>query len=297
MALMGGANLHNDAFFRKMGQAGLHHFVEGFRANGVHKMSQLQSKSIQQIQEISKKINMPEGAVDRLLAMLKKKKSGGSKPAAKPAAKKKTKKHVAERPKPVSTEEAVPLPTTNTTAGKATDSTYYHFSSTPKAHARQFDAVKVEDANAAAWKTNSGSSSWNPGNTVEERDFSKQAKDILKENLLNYNFENGIVIKKVSKTDGDFSVIASRGKVKTIFDLSFECEWEGTAGEDKIKGTLKCSDIMADEDVDDWYIECKPKKKNAKSKEMNNYVKSRLPYLKEEAVDALVAQIRSFVHI
>lgn len=292
---MGGANLHNDAFFRKMGAAGLHHFVQGFRDNGVHKMSQLQSKSIQQIQEIGKKINMPEGAVDRLLTLLKKK-SNGSKPSAKPAAKKK-KKNVAARPKAVSPEEAVPLPTTNTTEGKATDSTYYHFSSTPKEHARQFDAVKVEDASAAAWNVKAGSSSWNPGNTVEERDFSKQAKNILKENLLNYNFENGITIKKVSKTDGDFSIIASRGKIKTIFDLSFECEWEGTAGEDKIKGTLKCSDIMPDEDVDDWYIECKPKKKDAQSKEMNNYVKSRLPYLKEEAIGALVTQMRSFVHI
>jgi len=294
---MGGANLHNDAFFRKMGKAGLHQFVEGFRQHGIHKMSKLQSKSVQQIEEIAKQINMPKGAVERLLSTLKKTK-GGAKLSAKPAKVQKKKKNAtaAPRPKPVTPETEVL--TTNKTEGKATDSSYYHFSSTPKEHARQFDAVKVEDANAVAWNTKKGSSSWNPGNTVEERDFSPQASSILKENLLSYSFENGINIKKVTKTGGDFSILVNRGKVKTIYDLSFECEWEGTAGEDKIKGTLKCSDIMPDEDVDDWYIECKPKKKkNAAAKEMNNYVQTRLPYLKTEVVDALVAQLRSIVQI
>jgi len=296
--MFGSGSLHNDKFFKKMGEASLHHFVDGFKKHGIHKMSQLKSKSIQQIDEVAEQIKMPRGAVDRLLGILKKSRGGSStKPAAKPAAKKKVAS--VSKPKPVNNpEEAVPVPTSESKVeGKATDSQYYHFSSTPKEHARQFDAVKVEDPDSAKWQVKEGASSWNPGNTVEDRDFSPQARAIMKENLQQFSFGNGISVKKVKSTSGDFTIIVNRGKVKTIFDMSFECEWEGTAGEDKITGTLKCTDIMPDEDIDDWYIECKTKKKTTQAREMKQYVQNEVARLKEEVVDLTVAILRSKVVI
>lgn len=283
----------SDRFMSKMGKHGLHPFVDGFRSVGIQKMSQLQSKSISQINEIAAKINMPPAAVDRLLGILKKTPSGNSTKSVK---KKKKKKPAAERPKKIA--EQIPSNETLSTEkqeGKATDSSYYHFSSTPKEAARQFDAVKVESSSQVQWQTAAGSSSWNPGNTVEERDFSDHAQRILTGHLEEFNFGNGIIVKKVSSVTGDFSLIANRGKIKTIYDLAFNCEWQGKAGDKKVAGTLKCSDIMPDEDTDDWFIESSCPKKSAEARQMKAYVESQLPRLKEECVDLTVVEIRSRV--
>jgi len=286
-------NLKNDRFMTKMGKHGLHPFVEGLRSQGITKMSQLQSRSKSQLYVLAGQINMPGAAVERLLVILKKQPSGSSKSSSKKTKKKPASKPVATvQPKPASTNEAL---STEKKEGKATDSSYYHFSSTPKEAARQFDAVKVEDTSQVEWQTAAGSSSWNPGNTVEERDFSDYAQKMLKGLLEEFSFGNGITVKKVSSVTGDFSLIANRGKIKTIYDLAFNLEWKGKAGDTKVTGTLKCSDIMPDEDTDDWYTESSCAKKSAQARQMKAYVESQLERLKEECVDLTVTQIRSRV--
>jgi len=250
-----GGGLNGDKFMKKMGSFGLHPFVDGFRSQGVGDWSSLQACPISQIQKIADTINMPPPAVDRLLEKLGKKKK------VEPAKKKKTivKTKVSSAPskaKADAEEEVQPKKTS-----KVHESSYYHFESTPAEQARRFDAKKVEDPSKVAWQTAKGSSSWNPGNTVEDRDFSDQAHEWMKSNLIGCQISEGIAIAKVTKASGDLTVVSNRGKVKCIYDLSFKAEWEGTVGEDKVKGKVEITDIMADDD--DWYVNFTSKKKIA----------------------------------
>jgi len=243
----------NDKFMKKMGSFGLHPFVGGFRSQGVADWSSLQACPISQIQKIAEKINMPPPAVDRLLEKLGKKKK--EEPKKKTIVK--TKVSSAQPKAKTDAEEEVQPKKTS----KVQESSYYHFESTPAEQARRFDAKVVKDPSKVAWQTAKGSSSWNPGNTVEDRDFSDQAHEWMKSNLTGCQLCESISITKVTKTSGDLTVVSNRGKVKCIYDLSFKAEWEGTVGEDKVKGKLEITDIMADDD--DWYVNFTSKKKIA----------------------------------
>lgn len=256
---MFGSNLHSDNFMKKMGQNGLHPFVNGFKAHGIHKFSQLKCEPIAKIDEIAQAINMPPPAVDRLLGILGKKREGSSSsknPTTAPVQSKP--KTTAPRPKKV-TETPAPVKK-ESRPSKVQESSYYHFESTPDHMARQFDAKKVSDPTDAIWQTAKGASSWNPGNTVESMDFSDQAQQFTKIKLTDLILTDGVKVSKVKKTSGDFSLISNRGKIKNIYDLAFECEWKGKIGDEKVAGKLEISDIMPDDD--DWYIQCSPKKRD-----------------------------------
>jgi len=251
-----GGGLNGDKFMKKMGSFGLHPFVSGFRSQGVGDWSSLQACPISQIKKIADTINMPPPAVDRLLEKLGKKKK--VEPAKKTIVK--TKVSSAPSKAKADAEEEV-QPKKSSKDSKVQGSSYYHFESTPAEQARRFDAKKVEDPSKVAWQTAKGSSSWNPGNTVEDRDFSDQAHEWMKSNLKGCQIAEGIAITKVTKASGDLTLVSNRGKVKCIYDLSFKAEWEGTVGEDKVKGKVEITDIMADDD--DWYVNFTSKKKIA----------------------------------
>jgi len=249
----------NDKFMKKMGGFGLHPFVNGFRSQGVHDWSSLQACPISKIQKIANTINMPPPAVDRLLEKLgKKKKTEPPKKVVKKTVKVVEKKPTVAPPiknggdqkKKMEEEEEVEA---KSEPSKVKESSYYHFESTPEEMARRFDAKVVKDPTKVEWQTAKGSSSWNPGNTVEDRDFSDQAHSYMKSNLLGVELAEGITISKVTKASGDLTVVSNRGKVKCIYDLSFKAQWSGTVADDKVSGKIEITDIMADDD--DWYID------------------------------------------
>lgn len=263
----------NDKFMKKMGGWGLHPFVNGFRSQGIRDWSSLQACPISQIKKIAKNINMPPPAVDRLLEKLGKQKK--AEPAKKVITKVKkvpvkkatvapVKKKNAIAPfKNGGTEPTQEEKVESKASSKVQESSYYHFESTPAEKARQFDAKKVEDPSKVEWQTAKGSSSWNPGNTVEDREFSDQAHEWMKAHLTGCEIADGISISKVTKAEGDLTVVSARGRVKCIYDLSFKADWEGTVEDEKVKGKVEITDIMADDD--DWYVSCTSKSKSAKA--------------------------------
>lgn len=100
-----------------------------------------------------------------------------------------------------------------------------------------------------------GGSKWNPGNTVESRNYCEAAQERVREELTDFELAPGIKVIDVTKVDGDLSVIVSRGKVKCIYDFSFEVEWKGVLNGKGVKGTLMVSDIMPDDE--DWVVQGK----------------------------------------
>jgi len=258
----------NDKFMKKMGGFGLHPFVNGFRSQGVHDWSSLQACPISKIQKIANTINMPPPAVDRLLEKLgKKKKAEPPKKVVKKTVKVVEKKPTKAPPIKNGGDEKIKAEEEEVEAksepSKVKDSSYYHFESTPKEMARKFDAKVVKDPTKVEWQTAKGSSSWNPGNTVEDRDFSDQAYSYMKSNLKGVELAEGITISKVTKASGDLTVVSNRGKVKCIYDLSFKAEWSGTIQDDKVSGKIEITDIMADDD--DWYLDISSKDRTAKA--------------------------------
>jgi len=300
MSLNGG-NLHSDRFLKKMGAAGLHPFVDGLRSQGISKMSELQAKPVQEIRKIGKTINMPDAAVDRLLETLGKidKKEYGNtfkKVSKKTVKKTEVKNGGAKTAKSKAKPATAPASTEPTATSKVQESSYYHFSSTPAEQARKFDAKVVSDPNEVKWQTAKGASSWNPGNTVEDRDFSSQAQEMLKDMLKNYQLADNITITNVKKTNGDLTVISSRGKIKCVYDLSFESEWEGEIDGNKVKGKLDIQDIMPDDD--DWYIKCTTKKRDefhnkAKKLVNNNLVENMQKQVFDRILNYYVSKYKS----
>lgn len=280
-----------------MGAAGLHPFVDGFNSQGITKMSQLKCKSIQQINEIATTINMPAPAVERLLDVLGK--TANSKKTT-------TTKKKAAKPKPAKKQ---PVTNSNITTDaveedddgivleedrRKTDSSYYHFSSTPAEEARKFDAVRVTDPTVAAPQTIvQGASAWNTGSTVEDRDYSEFANNLLKEGLKAFQFSDSIKVKSVTKTAGDFSIVVGRRKIKHIFDLNFSLKWTGKINDTKVSGELEISDIMPDDDWDDWYVQCKSNKNDANHRAAKNIVKGAVERIQAELMQSIISTIRT----
>jgi tetratricopeptide (TPR) repeat protein len=114
-------------------------------------------------------------------------------------------------------------------------------------------------------KQHSQTSAWNSAGTFEEKDKSEWAKERLKELLLAVTVDAGTIsVTKVEKVEGDASIISSRGKIRYVYDLSFEVNFcivfddgEQASNDDektkkkKLKGVLKYSDVCSDFDEDD----------------------------------------------
>ncbi len=120
--------------------------------------------------------------------------------------------------------------------------------------------VSSNDSAPRPISTQGSGSAWNSAGTWEDKDKTKWAKARLKELLLDVKIENGeassCVVKKVEKLEGDASIISARGKVRYVYDFSFEVHFEmvfnkGSDEEKKLKSTLKYADICNDLDEGD----------------------------------------------
>jgi len=284
---MFGPDSHNDTFLKKLGTAGLHPFIQGLRSQGINRIDDLKKKSIEDVKKIGKKIDMPFSAINRLLEILDKIGCKKHELITKPLKREKVilKKNKESKKNKIKT---------NNIAESKINSSYYHFLSTSKEEAVRYNAKKINDIDKAKWKTHLGHSSWNPGNTTESKDFTKQAKEKLKQQLLNFPLGN-LLITKVEKIEGDFTVICTRGKVKYIYDISFEAEWNGIIGNKKVNGKLEISDIMSDDNYDDWTTICKPIKFNTSQSSAKNIILSTLPEIDTEVIQSILKYIENFI--
>lgn len=282
---MFGKDLQKDNFLNQLGSCGLHPFISGLRSQGINKINDLKKKTIEEIKEIGNKIEMPSSAIDRLLEILNKEET-----------------HSAEKNFKVESSNKKDIKN-DKNSNKANNvkgtelkinSSYYHFLSTSKEEAVRYNAKKVNNVDKAKWKTHLGHSSWNPGNTTESKDFTKQAKEKLKQQLLNFPLGN-LLITRVSKIEGDFTVICTRGKVKYIYDLSFEADWSGIIGNKKVNGRLEISDIMSDDNYDDWNTVCKAREINKFQSIAKNEVISKLPDIDVDVVQSILKYIKNFI--
>lgn len=278
------SNFLKNSFLETMGRAGLHPFVERLRKENITQMSQLKDLSLENINKLCKKINIPLPAVNRLLEILGKTKS--------------TKKvsHIKQEvhcnKKEIKTENIEKK--SNNLNKKKTDSNYYHFSSTSKKEAVRYNAKKIKNPSKVQWKTKIGHSSWNPGNTIENKNYTLQAIKYLTKRLINFDF-GGIKITKIKKVDGDFTVLCIRGKMKYIYDLSFESEWKGLVDKCEVSGKLIINDIISDDNYEDWDKTIKLNKVDDKHKIAKKIIENFLYKLDQKIIQETINDIRNLV--
>lgn len=286
---MFGSDPINDSLLKELGSAGLHPFVQSLRFHGINKLNDLRKKSINEIKELGKKIDMPFSAVNRLLEILDKNVEVGYK-GFKSTTKSSKKENILAKTKDSTQNNKIK----NINAELKINSSYYHFLSTNKEEAVRYNAKKISNIDKAKWKTHLGHSSWNPGNTTESKDFTKQAKEKLKQQLLNFPL-GSLLITNVEKIEGDFTVVCTRGKIKYIYDISFEAEWSGIIRNRKVNGKLEISDIMSDDNYDDWNTNCKLTKSNKFQLSAKNIILSTLPEIDAEVIHGILKYIQNFI--
>lgn len=232
---------------KELGKMGLHSFYSNFYQADIKTWSQLKSMGVDEIRAKCTEAGVPPPAIEHMLKnMGKLSVAPASRQPGTTAVKRKAaaKTGLEARPKHVPKATAS-RPSRNTVVDKSAveQSSYYHFASTPAELSANYDAQKVEDPTQAEWETANGASAWNPGNTTENRDFSEFAKEVFDARIKESEF-GGMTVSKVKKSTTDFTVVSNRGKIKYIYDVSFEAKLS--------TGKLEVSDIMPDDD--DWYI-------------------------------------------
>lgn len=248
-------------------------------------MNDLKKRTIEEIKKIGIKIEMPSLAINRLLETLNKHEANSKKENFNVGSS--IKKDIITRNKDPKTNNAK-------AAQLKINSSYYHFLNTSKEEAVRYNAKKINNVDKAEWKTHLGHSSWNPGNTTESKDFTKQAKEKLRQQLLNFSMDN-LLFTRVGKIEGDFTVICTRGKVKYIYDISFEADWSGIIANRKVNGKLEISDIMSDDNYDDWNTICKTGKINRFQDMAKNKVLSKLPDIDVDVIQSILKYIKDLI--
>jgi len=123
-------------------------------------------------------------------------------------------------------------------------------------------AMSQEDVSAAASKlTSVAGSVWNAAGTWEDKDVTSLALSTFKQQLEELPLPSidaaggGISVEKFEKVEGDASKPVIRGKMRHIFDLSFEVKfvfkWMDAGGQQKASGSLSVSDFTNDAFVED----------------------------------------------
>lgn len=262
---------------RFMGEQQIHHFYGGFAKNQITSLKQLRELPLDQVIQICGEMKMPRAAIDRLLESTGIRKKTGSATAAsstttttKPAAAPKATKASAtasagpsEPKKRAEGETDQPAKKTEEKS-KREASSYYHFASTPADQAAKFKPQKVDKPTDVKWKNAEGASAWNPGNTFEERDYTKIANGRWEEMMKDFKWPGSkLRVSAISNSNMDFSIVCVRGKVKYIYDMSFSLEFKGKMGDESVKGNVEMSDIMPDDDPDEWEWSVNMKKNNA----------------------------------
>jgi len=134
-------------------------------------------------------------------------------------------------------------------------SRYYHFASTPPELAKKFQPKKIThtEVHSKQFNTAVGASKWNPGNTYEDRNYTKLVNEKWSAMMSEFIWdESSLYVDSFPKLSMDFSIVCARNKVKYIYDMSFTLAWKGHVNGQQVSGTLVMSDIMPDWEEDDW---------------------------------------------
>jgi len=277
-----------------MGKNQIHHFYGAFAAQGITTLKKLRALSLKEILAICASANMPQPAIDRLLdesGIRKKAKTSQevSKPNVKSAEDEGSlsgTKFNGVMEKKKSSEAAVQK-------SKTELSSYYHFASTPAEQAKKFAPKKVTDIETKQFVTAAGASKWNPGNTYEDRDYTKLANEKWESMMRGFRWPgSNIRVDNFPKVNMSFSIVCTRNKIKYIYDMEFTLQWKGKVGDEKVKGKLEMSDIMPDEDPEDWEWNVTTDKNNAAHQSAKAIVESSRDMINAN-LKLLIAQFKS----
>jgi len=235
-----------------MGKHHIHHFYGAFARRGIETLEALKALPLSEIISICGEMNMPRPAIDRLLeesGIRKKKNTQTPSLPTKKSLKSKKSKDPLVHGKTVETEDSA------TGKTKTEASSYYHFASTPADQAKKFQPKKIDHTEASSKQFNAavGASKWNPGNTFEDRDYTKQANEMWSEMMMDFKWpRSALRIDSFPKLAMDFSIVSTRNKIKYIYDMAFTAKWIGKVGGEKVSGKLEMCDIMPDDDPENW---------------------------------------------
>jgi len=263
---IGGVGLKGVGLQSFMGKHQIHHFYGAFAAKGITTLKTLSALPMKEILAICASANMPKAAIDRLLeesGIRKKvqtsKVSKPTKPSVKPT---EDKGHSGTKYK--GEMETKSSCAAGAKKSKTEVSSYYHFASTPAEQAKKFAPKKVTDLETKQFVTAVGASKWNPGNTYEDRDYTGLANVKWESMMRGFRWPgSNIRVDNFPKVNMAFSIVCTRNKIKYIYDMEFTLQWKGKVGEEKVKGKLEMSDIMPDEDPEDWEWNVTTDKNNA----------------------------------
>jgi len=290
---IGGMGLKGVGLQSFMGKHQIHQFYGAFAAKGIQSLESLRSLPMKEILAICASANMPKPAIDRLLeeSGIRKKAqtcpvSKPTKPNVKPT---EDKGHSGKRYKDK-------LETKNSSGvekSKTEASSYYHFASTPAEQAKKFAPKKVTNMETKQFVTAAGASKWNPGNTYEDRDYTKLANEKWEHMMRGFRWpQSNIRVDNFPKVNMAFSIVCTRNKIKYIYDMEFTLQWKGKIGDEKVKGKLEMSDIMPDEDPEDWEWNVTTDKNNAEHQCAKAIVESSRDMINAN-LKLLIAQFKS----
>jgi len=261
---IGGMGLKGVGLQTFMGKHHIHQFYGAFAAKGIVSLKSLRSLPMKEILAICASANMPKPAIDRLLeeSGIRKKAQTGqvSKPPKATLKLTEDKGHSGSKYKDnIETKNSSGVEKSKTEA-----SSYYHFASTPAEQAKKFAPKKVTNMETKQFVTAAGASKWNPGNTYEDRDYTKLANEKWENMMRGFRWpQSNIRVDNFPRVNMAFSIVCTRNKIKYIYDMEFTLQWKGKIGDEKVKGKLEMSDIMPDEDPEDWEWNVTMDKNNA----------------------------------
>mmetsp|Transcript_498 Transcript_498/g.550 ORF Transcript_498/g.550 Transcript_498/m.550 type:complete len:199 (+) Transcript_498:114-710(+) len=165
------------------------------------------------------------------------------------------------------------------------DSTYYYFKSTPAHIAKNYVPQKIDSNGVMPEQTprlpvveNTQGSAWNRMGTWEEKDYSKWARDRLKELLLEMEcpvFSTGeLKISDVVTAEGDATILYLRGKKRLGFELNLKAKWKGKVNDKEVSGHISIPSLDSDDWPDDIEIDFTAEKSDSPHLEARRYVKS-----------------------
>jgi len=291
-----GVGLKGAALQNFMGKHQIHHFYGAFAAKGIKTLETLCAIPLKDILAICASANMPQPAIDRLLeesGIRKKAQTSQVSKPTKPNVKATEDKGCHSGAKHIGKMEKKNFPEGRVEKSKTEASSYYHFASTPAEQAKKFAPKKVTAMESKQFATAVGASKWNPGNTYEDRDYTKLANEKWESMMRGFRWPgSNIRVDSFPKVNMAFSIVCTRNKIKYLYDMEFTLQWKGKVGDEKVKGKLEMSDIMPDEDPEDWEWNVTTDKNNAAHQSAKAIVETSRDMINAN-LKLLIAQFKS----
>lgn len=184
-------------------------------------------------------------------------------------------------------------------------SSYYFFKSTPASEAHKYAPKPIErgqspatDSTPQPITTSNGSnksgtaSAWNTAGTFEERDVTEYAQSTFRKHLVGttLNSAEGIEITKVSKCEGESTIVWTRGKKKVGYDLQIRMTWSNKKSDDDlITGNIDITELADFNDLDETEIKFSTKTESEGAKELTRK-------LSKQSKDVILKKIQEFVN-